>query len=129
MLVFSACLFHGPSTAHALPAFARQTKMECWACHVGSFGPQLTPTGRNFKLNGYALSAADDIQKAWQGVSGMIQAGFEHTGKDLPSGTTSLKANDNIAVNQASLYYAGHVLPNIGIFSQVTYDGIADRLA
>ena len=129
MLAFSVCLFHGPSTAHALPAFARQTKMECWACHIGSFGPQLTPVGRNFKLNGYALSAADDLQKAWQGLSGMVQAGFERTGKAQPPATPNFKTNDHVAVDQASLFYAGRVLPNIGIFSQATYDAIADRLS
>ena len=31
--------------AHAVPSFARQTGADCAACHVGAFGPQLTPYG------------------------------------------------------------------------------------
>lgn len=38
---------------YSLPSFARQTGHACSTCHVQSFGPGLTPTGRNFKLNGY----------------------------------------------------------------------------
>ena len=36
--------------AHALPSFARQTGQECAACHVGAYGPQLTPYGVAFKI-------------------------------------------------------------------------------
>ncbi len=39
--------------ANAVPSFARQTGMDCVACHT-SF-PELTPFGREFKLNGYTL--------------------------------------------------------------------------
>ncbi len=35
-----------PPAAEALPSFAQQTGMACSACHVGAFGPQLTPFGR-----------------------------------------------------------------------------------
>ena len=41
--------------AYALPSFARQTGMPCSQCHTVSFGPALTPYGRQFKLNGYVL--------------------------------------------------------------------------
>ena len=41
------------SDAWAVPAFAVQTGQGCSSCHVGGFGPQLTPTGRDFKMNGY----------------------------------------------------------------------------
>ena len=37
------------SNANAVPSFARQTGMNCVACHT-SF-PELTPFGREFKLN------------------------------------------------------------------------------
>ena len=42
-----------PRTASAVPSFARQTGMPCSQCHTLSFGPALTPYGRQFKLNGY----------------------------------------------------------------------------
>ena len=35
-----------------MPSFARQTGQPCATCHNGVF-PQLTPYGRQFKLNGY----------------------------------------------------------------------------
>ena len=46
------------NTAHAVPAFARQTGYVCAVCHSSSYGggdngPALTPTGMRFKLNGY----------------------------------------------------------------------------
>jgi len=55
IIAFAAPLFGGLSDAYAIPAFARQTGMECAACHVGSFGPQLTSLGRTFKLNAYMM--------------------------------------------------------------------------
>ena len=42
------------SPSHAVPSYARQTGQDCVACHVGGFGPQLTPYGVKFKLGGYA---------------------------------------------------------------------------
>ena len=47
----------GQPPASALPAFAEQTQQNCQSCHVGGFGPQLTPFGREFKLGGYTLRA------------------------------------------------------------------------
>src|SRR5882762_8175656 len=43
MLLFS-------SQASALPSYARQTGCACIKCHVGGFGPQLTPYGVKFKI-------------------------------------------------------------------------------
>ena len=48
-----ALVLVGTSQAFALPSFARQTGDSCDACHVGAFGPQLTPHGMKFKLGGY----------------------------------------------------------------------------
>lgn len=42
-----ACL---TNHAGAVPDFAQQTGQACSTCHIGSFGPQLTPFGREFKL-------------------------------------------------------------------------------
>lgn len=65
--VLLATLF--ATQAQALPSFARQTGMDCAACHVGGFGPQLTPTGIMFKLTGYTDS---DGKAGKVPVSGMI---------------------------------------------------------
>jgi len=39
--------------AWAVPSYARQTGMACSTCHT--VFPELTPFGREFKLNGYVL--------------------------------------------------------------------------
>jgi len=43
------------SPAYALPSFTGQTGLACNVCHVGGFGPQLTPFGIYFKATGYTL--------------------------------------------------------------------------
>lgn len=106
--------------AHALPAFAVQTGQVCQACHVGGFGPQLTPFGRNFKLHGYTARA-----NTWNvPLSGMAIASYVHTGKDQTP-PKDFAPNDNVAVDQVSLFVAGGVGSHFGGFVQTTYDGVA----
>jgi len=47
--------------AYAVPAFAQQTGQPCSACHIGSFGPQLTPLGRTFKIGGYTQTGGEGL--------------------------------------------------------------------
>ena len=49
---FGVCLL-ATAPSWAVPSFARQTGMTCAACHT--VFPELTPFGREFKLNGYVL--------------------------------------------------------------------------
>jgi hypothetical protein len=51
LVTMAALAWAGP--ASAIPSFAQQTGQRCEKCHVGAFGPQLTPYGRDFKLFGY----------------------------------------------------------------------------
>src|ERR1700720_1673445 len=44
----------------AVPSFARQTGMACAACHT--VFPELTPFGREFKLNGYVLDNIKQVK-------------------------------------------------------------------
>jgi hypothetical protein len=48
-----AGLLQADPPANALPSFASQTGQPCTACHIGGYGPQLTPLGRAFKIGGY----------------------------------------------------------------------------
>ena len=48
------------SAAQAVPSFARQTGMACAACHT--VYPELTPFGREFKLNGYVTDNLNQIK-------------------------------------------------------------------
>jgi hypothetical protein len=65
----------GAESALAVPSFAIQTDHPCQSCHVGGFGPQLTPYGRGFKLYGYTERA--DIWNV--PISAMAVASFIRT--------------------------------------------------
>lgn len=67
-------------SAHALPSFARQTGQECVACHVGGFGPQLTPYGIRFKLGGYSDSDGKDGYPAFRHASRLMDAHQQGSG-------------------------------------------------
>ena len=115
--------------AQAVPSFARQTGQPCAMCHVGGFGPQLTDYGIQFKLTGYTTTKGGDWVPP---VAGMVMAGLTHTSKAQDASTLgghslagNLKGNDNVTLDQASLFVAGRIADNLGIFSQLTYDGIA----
>ncbi len=108
--------------AHAVPSYARQTGMECSGCHVGAFGPQLTPAGIRFKLGGYTDTdgRADKVP-----LSGMLLADFARTSKNQDPPPDHLKSNDNLTFDQASLFIAGRASDHVGGFIQLTYDGVA----
>src|SRR6266481_4055111 len=91
--------------ANAVPSFAEQTGQRCSACHVGGLGPQLTPFGRQFKLTGYTQRAGPDFTNP---LAGMVVASFVQTQKDQPSPPAPhFATNDNVALDQASLFVAG----------------------
>lgn len=107
--------------AAAVPAYAVQTGQPCAACHIGAFGPQLTPYGRKFKLEGYTARASDTFTAP---LSAMAVFSFVHTAKDLPEKPAEHYAlNDNGGLDQASLFLAGGY-GHFGGFFQSTYDGV-----
>lgn len=106
--------------ASAVPAFATQTGEPCQACHVGGFGPQLTPFGREFKLQGYTLrSNAFSVP-----LSAMAIASYLNTAKSQ-SPAPGFAPNNNFAVDQVSVFLAGGLGSHLGAFIQTTYDGVA----
>jgi hypothetical protein len=108
--------------AAAVPAFAVQTGQPCVGCHVGGFGPQLTPFGREFKLGGYTLRTNSFNVP----LSAMAVASYINTQKGQPSPpASSFRDNDNFALDQASLFLAGGLGQHFGGFVQATYDGVA----
>src|SRR5437867_8116338 len=123
ILVFLALSW---ARAGAVPAFAAQTGQPCQTCHVGGFGPQLTPFGRNFKLNGYTLrSKGFNVP-----LSAMAIASYVRTNKDQSEPPApGFRMNDNIAVDQVSLFLAGGLGSHLGAFVQATYDGVAKAWA
>src|ERR1700680_1032486 len=93
--IFSICqclLLAAPSWA--VPSFARQTGMTCAACHT--VFPELTPFGREFKLNGYVLDNIKQVTgidtsggptlaiNSIPPISLMAQISYTHTSKPMP---------------------------------------------
>ena len=111
-----------------VPSFSRQTGLACSACHYQF--PQLTPFGRMFKLNGYTLTGLPTIGQPGDSagheslklatippLAAMVVTGITQTARAQPgtqNGTVSFP-------QQLSLFVAGQITPNIGIFTQFTY--------
>jgi hypothetical protein len=107
-------------SAQAVPSFARQTDMPCAQCHTLSFGPALTEYGREFKLNGYSWGQGDSPMP----VALMIQGGFSHSDAPQPDPPAPhYSRNNNISVDQISLFYGGRLTEHSGAFVQATYSG------
>jgi hypothetical protein len=106
--------------ATAIPSFASQTGKPCSQCHTLSFGPALTAYGRQFKLNGYTWGDADSKMP----LALMAQGGFSHVDERQPEPPAPhYSTNDNISVDQVSLFLGGRITEHLGGFAQVTYSG------
>ncbi len=124
--------------ASALPSYARQTGQPCAACHTAF--PELTPFGRRFKLGGYTLNGtrcgdlaalqaeankkdgdkSDDTQYPF---SAMIVSTFTHTSKSQDiDAAAHFGENNNLQMQEASVFYGGQVYCNLGAFVQGTYE-------
>ncbi len=117
-----------PQPAAAIPSFATQTGQPCSTCHTAF--PELTPFGREFKLNGYTMGGGLPFAKA-PPIAAMIQGPqFEHFDKNMDAAPTpDTHTNDNVVLSQASLFYGGTIYGNLGAFIQGTYDGVAHAWA
>jgi hypothetical protein len=103
--------------AQAVPSFARQTGFDCFTCHVS--WPELTPTGRLFKLNGYTLGPRLAFP-----VAGMLQLSYSQTHGAGTNFAQNFPEDREAVIQQASLFYNGKLSDHVGIFSQFTYDGV-----
>lgn len=120
LALWGLCL--GTTPARAVPSFAVQTGQPCQACHVGGFGPQLTPFGRQFKLGGYTMRTNSFNVP----ISAMAVASYIQTQKDQSAPPAQdFRSNDNLALDQISLFIAGGLGSHLGAFVQTTYDGVA----
>lgn len=113
--------------AHAIPSYARQTGSSCASCHVGAYGPQLTPFGMRFKIAGYADS---DGQGTKVPLSAMMLGSWTRTDKAQSSRAGKHEGrNDNAALNETSAFLAGRLVDHAGTFIQVTYSDIDHQTA
>jgi hypothetical protein len=129
--------------ADAVPSYARQTGMACQSCHT--VFPELTPFGRSFKLNAYQVDNLPQVQGITQSkeyelllnqvppISFMFQTSYTKTKTALPD--SNAVPGDNaqngqlLFPQQASLFYAGRIAPNLGAFVQITYDSASGTFA
>src|SRR6202011_5091264 len=136
--LLALCLYS--SAAQAVPSFARQTGMACSACHT--IFPELTPFGREFKLNGYVIDNLKQVKgitmdrretlslNSLPPLSVMLQVSYTHTAVALPDSAVSgalAKDGEVLFPQQASIFYAGKIADNFGAFMQLTYNGAADH--
>ncbi len=107
-------------SAQAVPSYARQTGQDCVACHIGAFGPQLTPYGIKFKLGGYIDS---DGKAGKVPLSAMLVADYTRFNEDNSNGDGTQVTSSKVALTEASIFLAGKLTDHIGSFVQVTHDG------
>ena len=110
------------------PTYARQTGLACSACHTHF--PELTATGRAFKLNGYVFRRSESLEgKNPEGqqslllnlvapVSLMVQTSYTSTKKAQP-GTQN---GTVVFPDQLSIFTGGEITPHVGGFLQITFD-------
>ena len=120
-----AAISLAPRPAMALPSYARQTGLPCAQCHTSAFGPQLTPFGRQFKLNGYVWGDSNSHVP----LSLMTVVGDTHTSSDLSEAPEHYGTNNNLAMNELTGFLAGRLAPHIGSFIEVAYSGVERNTA
>lgn len=116
-----------PTSAYAVPSYARQTGLPCAMCHT--IYPALTPFGRLFKLNGYTMTSLQqvkagqtqtappiDINRALP-LSAVMQTTLTNVSKNVP-GVQNPAAD---FPQELGIYFAGEITPHIGTFLQLTY--------
>jgi hypothetical protein len=115
--------------AWAVPSFATQTGQPCSACHIGAYGPQLTPFGMAFKIGGYTQTGGDGWQ-SYNPLSAMIIGSFTNTNSAVPADqvTPHYNTNNNFALDQISVFLAGRLGDNTGGFSQFTYSNVSNAV-
>ena len=135
-MVAASAIAVAPNTAQAIPAFARQTGMACYACHFQSF-PALAEFGRSFKRDAFtdvgseALVEDDNLSiPAVLNAALALHAGYvninDNTSPANHTGTTSApnlggKNGTWSLPIEAPLMLAGRVGKNVGAF--VEFDG------
>jgi len=110
-----------PSTSFAVPSFARQTGMDCAACHT-SF-PELTPFGREFKLNGYTLGERQVVP-----LAAMLQFSATNLAKNHDNTGAKLMPRENDPqFDVLSIFAAGKLNDHAGMFIQWTYSNNSEQ--
>lgn len=103
---FGLLLSLASTPAMAIPAFARQTGSACADCHIGAYGPNLTPFGMQFKLNGFTDTDGNGTK---------IPLALQLTG----TRTVPANGEDSTRLTEADLYLAGRIDDHLGGFVKI----------
>lgn len=114
--------------ASALPAFARQTGMECNACHQQHF-PVLNTFGRAFKAAGYTMMGSEGVVEGEHfslpvtlNAAVLIKMRYQRQsngGQGLRDGTGTATGNGMWQFgDEFSLFFGGRVGENIGFLME-----------
>jgi hypothetical protein len=142
--LFLGLQFGFSQEAEAVPAFARQTAMNCNSCHIGTYYivPNFTRTGRLFAMRGYQVpyvrerlhaegdTGNDNEEDKYGGdylalnwtdffsarlISEIARGGQDASGKSLDTRSSPL--------NRMALFFTGAITDWLGIWTEIGYLG------
>ncbi len=124
-----------PTSMHAVPSYARQTGFPCRSCHTTP--PELTPLGRQFKLNGYTIAGmpmttAEKTSRTagLNLLQNLPLSVFFDTSYTQTNTVQAGKQNGDFEFPQdVSLFVAGAWSTHVGSFVQFTYDTQQDHFS
>jgi hypothetical protein len=124
MVLAAAALLLLARPADAVPSFAAQTGLACTSCHIGAYGPQLTPLGRAFKIGGYTQRGGEGLLSEIP-LSAMVVGSFTHTNQSVPDDAkvTHYATNNNPSLDAISAFIAGG-WEHTGAMIQITYTNL-----
>ncbi len=109
-----------PSTSRAVPAFARQTGLQCSACHTQQY-PTLNAFGRRFKLDGYTMIGAQGkVEGTGLSIPAILNASLffkirmQKTNGDDGPGERTTNSGELQFPDEFALLIAGRVSQYIG---------------
>jgi len=120
--LFAGLVFHARDVS-ALPSYARQTGQPCTTCHTAF--PELTPYGRQFKLNGYTSGGTrcgDGSARSDETQVPLAMMTEPVTNTNVKSKLAQPDNNNFTTVQQTSLFVGGQIYCDLGAFVQMTYD-------
>ncbi len=134
ILPFLVATVRVPS-ADAVPSYSRQTGFPCRSCHTTP--PELTPLGRQFKLNGYTITGmpVTKVEKTskeagLQLLQNLPLSVFFETSYTQTNAVQPGTQNATFEFPQdVSLFVAGAWATHLGSFAQFTYDAQDDHFS
>lgn len=107
--------------ANALPSFSRQTGEACTACHVQTWGANLTPRGREFKLQGYS-----EGEGSWKPPLSVVAEGGGFLNLDDKNSQRNVFGHPmpqpkDRSYFTGSVFYAGKIAGPVGAYVEGSY--------